>query len=56
MKYIKYSYLKDEFLDVYVDMIYGLNYCDIPQCPEYISVVQLGKLKRDIITQLLGED
>lgn len=56
MKYIKHSYLKDEFLDVYVDMIYGLNYCDIPQCPEYISVVQLGKLKRDIITQLLGED
>lgn len=56
MKYQRQKHLKEEYFDSFVEIIYGYQYSEIPQEPEFIPRIQMGKLKRDIIAQLSGED
>ncbi|MDG2671899.1 hypothetical protein P7M07_02700 [Vibrio parahaemolyticus] len=56
MKYRRQKHLRDTAFESFVEMIYGYQYCEIPREPEFISRIQMAKLKRDILAQLSGED
>ncbi|WP_318421309.1 hypothetical protein [Photobacterium leiognathi] len=56
MKYRRQKHLKNIDFQSFVEMIYGYQYSEIPLEPEFISRIQMAKLKRDILAQLSGEE